>query len=132
MKTLATFVFVSLIPVAALGANINAVNGVDPIRISSDTDWEMNGGPELGRCQGKKCAGPGDKIRNEQGVQESLRLAGSRGGEATSGDKKGSRRHGESKGIPLLAGNRGGRSSAGSKKGRRHYDERGVEPVCLT
>ena len=132
MKALAMLAFVTLIPVTVLGANSNAGNGTEPVRISNDTDWGSNGSPELARCQGKKCAGPGDTTKNDRGVQGVQQLAGSRGGEATSGDKKGSRRHAELNVVPLLAGNRGGSSSAGTKKGRRYHDEGICEPVCLT
>lgn len=122
MKTLPVIVLATLIPVVALASTTNAGNGVAPIQISARADEGTIRSPDLARCQGTKCAGPGDRIRNGQDFDGAQRLAGNRGGEVSSGSKKGRRHHEGEPATPLVAGNRGGQSSAGSKKGSRHHD----------
>lgn len=152
MKTLPMLVLVTLIPVAAASsANIGNTFGQDQILLITSEKAIANpelakcrgtkcagpgdtirnqqgsektlGGPELAKCRGTKCAGPGDAIRNGQDMDAAQQLAGNRGGQSTSGTKKGARHHDGSRVMPALADNRGGQATSGTKKGPRHHDD---------
>lgn len=158
MKTLPLFVLVTIIPFAAASsANLGGGIGQGPLLINKSE--MAIGKPDLARCQGTKCAGPGDKIRNQQGSEETMgspelancrgtkcagpgdtirnrqdmdttqQLAGNRGGQSTSGTKKGARHHDGSQVMPELADNRGGQATSGAKKGPRHHDDRIGNPA---
>jgi hypothetical protein len=127
MKTLPMFVLVTLIPVAA-ASSANLGNSFGQDQMLPITLEKAMGNPELAKCRGAKCAGPGDTIRNGQDMDTAQQLAGNRGGQATSGTKKGSRHHDGSQVMPELADNRGGQATSGAKKGARHHDGSQVMP----
>jgi hypothetical protein len=83
---------VTLIPVAAANS-ANLGNDIGQGQLPPNTSVEILGNPELARCQGAKCAGRGDTIRNGQDMDTAEQLAGNRGGQSTSGTKKGARNH---------------------------------------
>ena len=132
MKTLPMIVLITVFPVASFAGTGNVDKDFEQAQITANTDVELKGSPEIARCTGTKCAGPGDTIRNEQGILGTQRVADNRGGQVTSGDKKGSRKHREKAAMPLVAGNRGGQSSAGTKKGPRHTDTETLAPVRVS
>ena len=132
MRALPIAIFVALIPVAAQAGSTDIRDVVEQIIAPINIDGGLEGGREFARCQGRKCAGPGDKIKNEHNIQDAQRLAGDRGGEATAGGKKGRRHHDNPESMPLLAGDRGGEATAGGKKGRRHHDKETFKLVRLS
>ena len=91
MKTLPVIVLVMLIPLAAASSSIHVWNGYGQGQVLPNTSEEAIGNPDLAKCRGTKCAGSGDTIRNGQDVDGTQRFAGSRGGQTTSGAKKGAR-----------------------------------------
>lgn len=92
MKTLPMFVLVLLIPVAA-ASSANLASAFGQSQLLPTTSEKTIGNPELAKCRGTKCAGPGDAIRNGQDMDTAHQLAGNRGGQSTSGTKKGPRHH---------------------------------------
>jgi general stress protein YciG len=159
MKALPVIVLVTLIPIATFASAASIGTGVGQGQVAPITAEEaigspdlarcqgakcagpgdrirngqdMIGSPDLAKCQGAKCAGPGDRIRNGQDIQGTQQLAGDRGGQATSGTKKGSRHHDDQSAMPVLAGSRGGQASAGTRKGSRHHDDEIGNPVRLS
>lgn len=132
MRALSIAVFVALLPVSAQAGNSDIRDAIEQVQVPTSIDRGLQGGPELARCRGTKCAGPGDQIRNEPDVQDGQRVAGDRGGQATAGGKKGRRHHETPESLPLLAGDRGGQATAGGKKGRRHHDNDIFEPRFLS
>jgi len=132
MKTLPMIVLVTVIPLTSVAGTVEVDKGFEQAQITTNTDVGLKGSPEIARCTGTKCAGPGDKIRKEQDSHGTQRVSDNRGGQVTSGDKKGSRKHHEKAAMPVLAGNRGGQSSSGSKKGPRHSDTETFAPLRLS
>jgi hypothetical protein len=115
---------VTLIPVAAANS-ANLGNDIGQGQLPPNTSVEILGNPELAKCQGTKCAGRGDKIRSQQGSEQTLDspvLAKCRGTKcAGRGDTI---RNGQDMDTAeQLAGNRGGQSTSGTKKGARHHDD---------
>jgi len=101
MKALPVIVLVALIPVATFASTASIGNGIGQGQTPPNTSEAMIGSFDLAICQGKKCASQGDRIRNGQDIQGTQQLAGSRGGDATSGTRKGSRHHDDEIGNPL-------------------------------
>ena len=129
MKALPVIVLVTLIPVATFASTASIGNGIGQGQIPANTSEAMIGSPDLARCQGAKCAGPGDRIRNGQDIDGRHPLADNRGGQTTSGTKKGSRHYDDQPAAPVMADNRGGQTTSGTKKGSRHYDDQPATPV---
>ncbi len=122
MNTFPMIVLVALIPVGALAGADTAGIQVDSITISSGTVSRVDRDSAIAKCQGRKCAGPGDTIKNQAGIQGMDRLSGNRGGQTTSGGKKGARHLEDVESGFQTVGNCGGEATAGSKKGSRHSD----------
>lgn len=131
MRALSIAVLIALLPVSAQAGNSEVRHTIEQAQIPLGVDWGLQGAYELARCQGRKCAGPGDQIRNEPDGHDGQLLAGGRGGQATAGDKKGRRYRENPTLLPLLAGDRGGQATAGGKKGRRHHDHETFCPLRL-
>ena len=129
MKTLPAIVLVTLIPIATFASATSIWSGVGQGRMAPITAEEAIGSRDLARCQGTKCSGPGDRIRNGQEIQGTQQLADNRGGQVSSGTKKGSRHHDDQSAMPVMADNRGGQASSGTRKGSRHHDDEIGNPV---
>ncbi len=86
MKAFSIAILVTLLPCAAIAT----ASGAGTYHSSDDG---LLGGSTIARCQGKKCAGPGDVIRMVPGIRLDPRLSDNRGGRATAGSKKGSRKN---------------------------------------
>lgn len=122
MNAFPIIVLVALIPVAAMAGNDATEIRVDSITTSAESVSRVQSDSAIEKCQGRKCAGPGDTIRSQPVIQDMERLSGNRGGQTTSGGKKGARHLEDVESGFQTAGNRGGEATAGSKKGSRHSD----------
>lgn len=131
MKALPVIVLVALIPVATFASTASIGNGIGQGQTPPNTSEAMIGSFDLAKCQGTKCAGPGDRIRNGQDMIGSPDLARCQGAKcAGPGDRI---RNGQDiDGRHPLADNRGGQSSSGTRKGSRHHDDEIGNPLRLS